>query len=331
MDASSQQKVAGARVYTAAPMSVRRRAVLFSIVGAALVVAAYAAVRLLYRAIAAAWAGCSSAECAAIWTTPFLGWLTGVGLLAACVTLGFLQLRVPVRSQEGFSPTFGPVRWAWPVGLVAILLLAGWLRLDRLDLTHFRRDQALAAQLAAGMVEQGRIPLIGIPSSAGVPQMPGHIYLLAAAMLGRDPFLLVGEAVGLGLLAVLITALVGRRWFGSGVGLTAGAVVAVSFWSVYCSRVVWGQCVLPPVSILFLDAVLLLAVTRQPWGLVLGVFWAGLMMHLHLLSAVALVVLIPAGLVARDRLGWRHLLAAAGVFGLLMAPFLLCRGEAPAN
>ncbi|MBV9582829.1 MAG: hypothetical protein JO057_29955, partial [Chloroflexi bacterium] len=78
-------------------------------------------------------------------------------------------------------------RWYW-IAVVGILLLTLFLRLWRLDLVQFKDDQAALLRLAEDMARLGRVPLVGMTSSVGIPLAPSFEYFLAPIVaVNRDP------------------------------------------------------------------------------------------------------------------------------------------------
>jgi hypothetical protein len=128
-------------------------------------------------------------------------------------------------------------RWLWPVGLGAVLLLAGTLRFLWLgDLPpglHY--DEAAYGMQALDLRADPRLELF-FPAFTG--HEPLFIYLLAGAtaVLGESTWAVRATSASIGVLAVLATALAGRRLFGPAVGLLAAGLLAGSFWHLMFTR-----------------------------------------------------------------------------------------------
>src|SRR5512138_1558420 len=60
-----------------------------------------------------------------------------------------------------------------------VLLLAAYLRLNHLEWTEFKLDEAHLSQIAYDMARHGEIPLTGIGSSVGIMNPPLAAWLLA--------------------------------------------------------------------------------------------------------------------------------------------------------
>jgi len=133
--------------------------------------------------------------------------------------------------------------------LAAVLGLAAWLRLWRLDLVEFKGDQGFTLRAAEDWLRVGHLPLVGLPSSIGIPEPPWFTYLVTPAVaLDRDPAVATAEVGLLNVFAVGGVALLGWRWFSPLAGLAAGLVLATNPWAVFFSRVIWPNDVLVPAA-----------------------------------------------------------------------------------
>ena len=143
-------------------------------------------------------------------------------------------------------------RAATAITVVAIALLALWLRWDRLQYAEFGIDQAWSINRAYDLVSKGDFPLVGIPSSTGVRQGAVEVYLLAIPVaLNKDPLVATAFVGLLQSVAVVLTYAFTRRHFGRMAATTAALLFAVNPWAVYYGRKIWTQDLLPFFSILF--------------------------------------------------------------------------------
>ena len=185
-------------------------------------------------------------------------------------------------------------------------------------------DEASAASLVAAWHFQGLFPLTGIISSVGIPNPPAWPYLLAIALLPFDsPYALVALGIAVGLLSVALTWWVGRRWLGPWGALAAATFYAGGFWAAFLGRGGWQPAFLQLPVILCLDALMVLALRRWPWALVIACGWLALMVQLHYIALVFALMVPLAAFPARRALRPVHLAAAALTGTLLLTPFLL--------
>ena len=208
--------------------------------------------------------------------------------------------------------------------LAAILAVAALLRLGWPGVNSFSYDEARVSLLALQMAREGQIAAIGIPSSAGVPNFPAAIWLLALPYaLSADPLVATRFVGLLSLLAVFGAWWLVRRAWGPWAALTTAALLATAPFAVLYSRSIWGQDLLPPLAVLWALAGVAAVAQGSPGALGLHVFLAGLGFQVH----YAGLTLAPATLwlLLRYRL-WRRwpAILAGGALALLPAlPFLL--------
>jgi len=79
-----------------------------------------------------------------------------------------------VRNTQYASP-----RTLEIIAVTLVLLLAAYLRLNHLDWTEFKQDEARLSQIAYDMARTGEIPLRSIGASTGVVNLPLAAWLLA--------------------------------------------------------------------------------------------------------------------------------------------------------
>ncbi len=116
--------------------------------------------------------------------------------------------------------------------LIAILLVAAFLRFHRLEAQSFWHDEGNSARIA-----ERSLDLI-VEGAAGDVHPPGYYILLHywRGVLGESEFALRSLSVAAGLVLVAVTYLVGRYLFGEVVGLIAAFLGAISPFAVYYSQ-----------------------------------------------------------------------------------------------
>jgi len=207
--------------------------------------------------------------------------------------------------------------------LIGILLLAAGLRLTRLDLIEFKYDEATTARSALAVARQGHLPAVGMVSSRGPHNPPLMSYVLALPFAcSRDPRLAAGWVAFLGVVAVGLTYWVGRSYFGWRVGALAALLFAASPWAVFHSRKIWTQN-LPALTLLFVCAVLALAVRRKPWALAGALAAAGCLLGLHLGGLAFFLILAAIAVLFRRHVRPVPLLVGLTLVVLIFSPYLL--------
>jgi 4-amino-4-deoxy-L-arabinose transferase-like glycosyltransferase len=116
--------------------------------------------------------------------------------------------------------------------LLAILLLAAFLRFYRLDAQSLWNDEGNSARLA-----ERSLRLI-VEGAAGDIHPPGYYLLLHywRALFGQSEFALRSVSVVAGLAMILFTYLLGRRLFRETIGLIAAFIGAISPFAIYYAQ-----------------------------------------------------------------------------------------------
>lgn len=140
------------------------------------------------------------------------------------------------------------------LSLAGIILLAAMLRIGWPTLTEFKFSEARLAALALELTLDGRLPLVGVPSSAGFDHSPLSVYLYVPPFLFTTdpiPATIYGGLVGVA--AVALCWWLARRWPRGGVwaALIAALLFAVSPWMVAFSRKIWQVAFVPLLTLVF--------------------------------------------------------------------------------
>ncbi|MHB1317089.1 MAG: ArnT family glycosyltransferase [Anaerolineae bacterium] len=180
-----------------------------------------------------------------------------------------------------------PIRRYEYLGLALILLFAAVLRLGWPGINSFSFDEARVSLLALQMARQGQIPAVGIPSSAGIPNPPAFVWLMAIPFaLSRDPLVATLFVGGLSVLSVLGLWALARRAWGPWSALTAGLLYAGAPYSVLYARSIWSQDLMAPLAILWAWCAVQAVERRRPWAIAGHFLVAGLAWQVHYSGAV---------------------------------------------
>ena len=208
------------------------------------------------------------------------------------------------------------------LGLALILALAGVLRLGWVGVHSFGYDEARISLSALQMARGSQFASVGMPSSTGVPNPPGFVWLMALPFaLSPDPLVASLWVGALGVLTTLGLWYLARRAWGPWPALAAGLLMASSPFAVFYSRSIWSQDLMAPLAVLW--ALLAVLGVRKNSGPLLAVHLliAGFAWQVHYSG----IVLLPASawLVLRHRLWrrWPWLLAGTGMAMLALTPF----------
>jgi len=216
------------------------------------------------------------------------------------------------------------------VAVVAVMLLAATLRVGWPGLTEFKFSEARLEALALEITREGRLPLVGVPSSAGVDHSPISVYLYAPAfLLATNP---IPATVYGGLVNVLVVALcwrAGRRWPGGSAraAFAAALLLAVSPWATLFGRKIWQIAFVPALALAFTAWAVDSLVLGRRWRLCASVTAYAILAQVHP-SAVSLA---PAFLLWLF-LCWRRNLALPLLAGVVLGtctgiPFVLHQAQ----
>jgi hypothetical protein len=219
------------------------------------------------------------------------------------------------------------------LGAALLLAAATILRIGWPALTEFKFSEARLEALVLELTRNGRLPLIGVPSSAGFDHSPLSVYLyLPPFLLTTNPIpaTVYGGLVGVG--AVALGWWFSRRWSGGGraAACTAGLLLATSPWLVAFSRKIW-QVVFVPLLALAVVGLLVSALIaepsadsqrRQQWNLAWALVLFAVLVQVHP-SALSLAPAIALWLI----LFWRRvrprpLVVGAALAAVTAAPFV---------
>jgi hypothetical protein len=211
--------------------------------------------------------------------------------------------------------------------LAVLLLLAAVLRVGWPTLSEFKFSEARLEALALELTREGKIPLVGVPSSAGFDHSPVSVYLYAPAFLfTTDPLPATVYGGLVGTAAVVLCWWLARRWPGGGhwAALLATLLFAASPWSVAFSRKIWQVAFVPLLTLSFIGlliSALIEGPSSQPskgrkWRLAWALAIYGLLVQVHP-STVALAPALLLWLIVF----WRRVRGSPLFVGGVLAAF----------
>jgi len=208
--------------------------------------------------------------------------------------------------------------------LVAIVLLAAWLRLTHLSDTEFQWDQAEISKWAIRMARHGEIAWVGPLSSTRLDSFMGAIWLLAVPYaLSPDPLFATGFIATINVIAVIGCYGLARHWFGRSAALTAALLHAVAPWAIVYSRKIWQVDLIPPFALLHAVTTWLAFVRGRRWALLIhGLLAAGLF-QIHF-SAFPFILLSGLwALIFYKRIDWRVVMVTGSLAALTFIPYFV--------
>jgi hypothetical protein len=203
--------------------------------------------------------------------------------------------------------------------ILGVLLLAAALRWMQPGLVEFKYDEVNITRQALGLLNGSPLPVLSGGTTLGIQRGALDVYLLALSLTltGRHVEAAVWGLAALGVIAVALTYVLGRRVGGPAAGLLAALFMATNPWLITYDRKLWAH-----IQVAFSVLLLILAwdvvVRRRRWA----AFWfpvvAALQVLAHVLAVAQALSWLGAFLVAPRR-WWRR---ETG-FGLLAGGSLL--------
>lgn len=210
------------------------------------------------------------------------------------------------------------------VAVVAMLAYAGLLRMGWVGISPFAYDEARVSLLALQMSRGGPFPVIGLPSSAGLPNFPATVWIFAIPYaLSSDPRIATLFVGSLGVLAVAGIWWLARRAWGPWASLSAGLLAASSPYLILYSRSVWGQNLLPVLAVLWAITGSIAITNRAAWAVAGHFFLAGFTFQVHYGGLALVPGTVLLSIYCRWWRFWRAALMG-GIAALCLAlPFLI--------
>ncbi len=212
-------------------------------------------------------------------------------------------------------------RLSWEILL--FLLATGVLCFYRINMTEFNTDQALLFGMAHDALHYGLIPVTSNAASVGLSNPPAAVYLLLLpALLSANP---LWAAVLQGLftmLAVLLTYLFTRRYYGRLAAIVTTLLYAISASTIHFARFIWQPNMMSPFILLFLLALFRGVVERRKGWFAPAVVLLGLLFQLHQSTALLVVPLLLAIVLAAKTIRKRDIALAGFLLLLIYLPYV---------
>jgi 4-amino-4-deoxy-L-arabinose transferase-like glycosyltransferase len=210
----------------------------------------------------------------------------------------------------------------WEIYL--ILLVAGFLRFYQVDTSEFDDDQAILFRMAHDAVYHGLLPITSNTASISIAHPPGVIYLFALpAALSANPLWAVVFVGIFNMIAVLLTYLFTRRYYGRLAGAVAAFLYATALKPMMYGRFIWQPNLMPPFVVLFIFALFWGVVEQRKGWLFPALLLLGILYQMHETTLLLLVPLLVAIVLAPGTMRWRDLAFALVLLLIIFSPYLL--------
>ncbi|MEM6527640.1 MAG: hypothetical protein AAF653_05060 [Chloroflexota bacterium] len=181
----------------------------------------------------------------------------------------------------------------------ALLLLAAWMRFGYVGVHSFAFDEARLSLISLRMARGDEFASVGMPSSAGVPNMPAAAWIFAIPYsLSASPQVATWFVSLLSMLAVAGVWWLARQW-GERAGIVAALFMALHPYAVLYGRSIWAQNLLIPLAVALLLAVYA-GRSRNRVAVGMAVFLSGFAFQVHFAGAALALV----GIYAFFRFQW---------------------------
>ena len=200
--------------------------------------------------------------------------------------------------------------------------MAAGLRLGWLGVNSFAFDEARLSLISLEMAQNGVFARVGMPSSAGVPNLPAAAWVFSLPYFFSTDPLVATQFVGLlSMATVAATWWLARRVWGRWAGLIALLYIAASPYGVLYSRSIWAQNLLPVLALGWGWTAFLGATRHKRWAIGLHVFLAGFAFQVHFAGAGLVIGTAYFFLRFRWRRWWLPVLLGGGLALLTLLPF----------
>src|SRR5579859_3144657 len=232
---------------------------------------------------------------------------------------------VPVEEPSALTWRTRIQSWllsSWEIYL--IVLVAGFLRLYRINTTEFDGDQADIFRMAHDAVSHGLQVATSNVASIQIFNPPGIIYLLMIpAAISADPLWAAVMVAMLAVVSVLLTYWLTRRYYGRLAATFAALLYATALLPVFYSRFIWQQNLLLFFVPLFIITLFWGAVARRKGWLFPALLLLGLLFQLHGSGAMMAAPLLVALLLSPGTVRWRDLIFGVASLLLIYGSYLI--------
>jgi 4-amino-4-deoxy-L-arabinose transferase-like glycosyltransferase len=205
-----------------------------------------------------------------------------------------------------------------------IMLVASFLRLFNIDKVVFGQDEADVYQVARDAVVHTLLPLTSNRASIGALNPPMVVYfLMLPAMFSANPLWGQAFVALLNTLAVLLTYLFTRRYYGRLAGTISSALFATSVSAWLYSRPIWPQNFLPFLVVIFIWLLFRGVVERKKGWFFPAILVLGGLYQLHGSTLYLSLPLGVATVLAFKTIRWREIAYALIGLLLIFAPFII--------
>src|SRR6266516_1315991 len=205
-----------------------------------------------------------------------------------------------------------------------ILGIAAFLRFYQITTTEFDADQAMVFRIANDAIYHGLIPATSNIASIRIVNPPAVIYLfMLPAAFSANPIWGVLFVGVFNVIAVLLTYIFVRRYYGRLAAIIASLLYATAFNTLFYSRFIWQQNLVAPFVVLFIFALFWGVVDRRKGWLFPALVLSGILIQLHITIVILSSLLLVALVLSPGTVRLRDLALGLTFLLLLFSTYLL--------
>ncbi len=214
--------------------------------------------------------------------------------------------------------------WLLTWEIYPIMFVAAFFRLYGLNTTAFGGDQSVLFTMAYDAVHRGLLPVTSNGASIFIWHQPAAIYFLMLPVLfSPDPLWAAIMTALFNIVAVLITYIFTRRYFGRFAATIASLLFATAETAIVFSRFIWQPTLLGPFIVLFFFALFWGVVERRKGWLFPALLLLGVIYQLHEITIILAIPLLLALLLSPQTVRPRDITLAGIALLLIFAPYLV--------
>lgn len=229
------------------------------------------------------------------------------------------------RTSKPKDTTLDKLRsWLLTWEVYPIILIASFLRLYGLNTTPIATDQSALLLLAYNAVHHSLIPVSSNNASIFILHPPLAVYFIMLPMLfSPNPLWAAVMTALFNIIAVLITYIFTRRYFGRLAASVASLLFAIAATAIVFSRFIWQPTLLAPFVMLFLFALFWGVVDRHKGWLFPALLLLGICYQLHEITIILAVPLLLTLLLVPQTVRLRDIVLGGISLMLIFAPYLV--------
>ncbi len=204
-----------------------------------------------------------------------------------------------------------------------IVMVAAYFRLANINLAEVKGDEATTSFVVKGLVQQGKVPLLGPPLSTGGNAGPIYYYILLIPFLvSFNPIVASSFVAIVNVLGIIVTFKFAQEFFNDRVALIATALDAVSPFAILFSRKIWNPDLIFPFSAVLFYCLYSFVIKNKPKYLIPLFVTYSIMLQVHPITLFLAPVLLLFLIQSHSRISARYLVTSVALSLIIFAPLI---------